>query len=649
MTHLDAPPVRVDSGPRTLRLGRAATFGLAFAAYDLAYILSPYWRMAHSPGLQLILLGVTVLVGVAWAFAAAGGLEIILSARSAWLLSGALVVLGCLNARAITQGIAFRGDEDLHIDRSLKLLIAMSGKRSLVSALLLVTGIIIVVAALYCRAIWQAAVVCLVAVGAQALLLGAYHTPTLITPMRLIRYPLFETWFSVPFSLLAKLVLSTTPPWHGRLTEAVFRATPFFSAVLLAWYGGRKLAPGRPVAQALFALAIGTTPLVYYYSSVTYLEMPAVGMMTVVCFGATALLTGGADAVRRQRGWYALLMIGFLKETALPFLVAFVGCRAALTLLAAYRGDRTWREVCNDLLIGFAVMTPLAVYLFYRSFSPVKRDVSPQLVQLLKGEYYAVLLKAYAQQFGPLALLAVAGVGVMVARRQFAVLFFFAVAFAADAGLHLIDDHAYIGYSRFNLFLLPMAIAAAWHAVDTLCRFTAPVAWGALALVIGGNLALVPIHLDGSKKAGWGQYYFDTTDHSYPYRETIQWINQKHHEDRVLFAGMWFKYPVRLYLRRGMSFDAPSDRNWFGSDDTRSVEAALAQARSDGFTLVVYHLYDMAPPQMHARNMAGFRQVKLFQNAAHALVVYEQMDPSAKGATTAPAKTDAEPPEDAPP
>src|SRR6202035_2565397 len=148
----------------------------------------------------------------------------------------------------------------------------------------------------------------------------------------------------------------------------------------------------------------------------------------------------------------------------------------------------------------------------------VNRGADLHLTQLFDWKYYKVLGKAYTQQFGPLLFLSLAGLGVMLARRRFASLLFFAAAFFADAGLHLADRSIYIGYSRFNLFLLPMALVTAWHAIDALSSVAAPLTWAALGLILYGNWHLAPVNRDGSKKAGWGQYFFDTTDHSYPYQ-----------------------------------------------------------------------------------------------------------------------------------
>jgi hypothetical protein len=647
MTQMDVPlaqmpPVASEPPHRTMRLGRVAVFGLLFAAFDLAFILSPYWRLANAPSHQYALLALTTLMGLRWAYISSGELEIRFSTRSLWLLLLLLVTLALLNARALTQGIAFRGDEELHADRTVKLMAALTGKSAWAAIGLLLTGVVSLgVVVRLCRKHWQAAFVCVAAVGLQLVLLHAFKLPTLIQRERLVRYPLFETWFTLPPVLLAGIAIPLAPPWHNLLCEAVFRMVPFLSAVLLAWYAGKKLSPNpspgrsRPVARVLFALAVGTMPMIFYYSSVAYLELPAVLMMTIVCFGATELLSAEFGEVKRHRAWYALLLIGFLKETALPFLAAFAVCRIAMSLLALWKGKRTWRSLLGDLQLCIAIFVPLAVYLFYRHLGGVKREMSPELGQLLDHSYYAVLAKAYAQQFGPLALFSLGGVIVMLWQRRFAALIFFAAAFAADAGLHLIDNQEFIGYSRFNLFLTPMVIVAAWYAIDALLP---PGAWAGLALVIAVNFSLSPVHLDGSKVADWGQYFFDTTDQSYPYREAIRWLNHQHGDERILFTGLWFKYPIKLYAKKGLRYEESPNSKSHERDDAKAIERALGAAGEDGFDVVVYHLYHRPPPVMKPERMSGFKQIKLFQNSAHALVVYEQQDKSA-GPTTAPGKS----------
>jgi hypothetical protein len=74
-------------------------------------------------------------------------------------------------------------------------------------------------------------------------------------------------------------------------------------------------------------------PLVFYYSSIFYLELPAVCLMFVVCLRIDHLLHSDFNEIRNDPAWYALLLLGFIKETTLPFLIVFVIFRFAILFL----------------------------------------------------------------------------------------------------------------------------------------------------------------------------------------------------------------------------------------------------------------------------------------------------------------------------
>jgi hypothetical protein len=220
----------------------------------------------------------------------------------------------------------------------------------------------------------------------------------------------------------------------------------------------------------------------------------------------------------------------------------------------------------------------------------------------------------------------------MLTRKRYTALMFFVVAFAADASLHLIDQKDFIGYSRFNLFLLPMLIASACYAVETLAGRWRLAAGLMLALVVAADLYprfwFCPFHLDGSRVAQWGDDYggFDTTDHSYPYREAIRWLDEKHPRARIFFTcNKWYEYHVEFYGRKGLRYNlpAPKSRKRHEAD---LVSQALTVAKDEGFDLVVFHLIGLSPPDVSSDNMSGYVQTKVFKNQAHALVIYELKD-----------------------
>ena len=63
---------------------------------------------------------------------------------------------------------------------------------------------------------------------------------------------------------------------------------PFLSSFLLVWIFQKDLSRSRPYRNLVWGLVVASIPLVYYYSSILYLEMPAVVLMLIVCFNLPA-------------------------------------------------------------------------------------------------------------------------------------------------------------------------------------------------------------------------------------------------------------------------------------------------------------------------------------------------------------------------
>ena len=654
MTRTDVPPNLNAIPPRILRLGRTTVFGLLFAVFDLAFILSPYWQAAPHFWQVVMFLGILPL-GLGWAALAAGDVEIRVSKRSLWLLACSILMLAYLSRLALMQSIAFRGDEDWHLARSIQLLEFFVSKYRLAGLGLLFLELAFLGLVRLARNLsWRRIVAaCLILAGIQAAILAAVNGPHGVVQNwdRLARYPFVETWLTVVPALAASLAFKMTPPFHSSYCEAVWRIVPFLSAALLAWLVGAKIPARRPFVRLLTVLAVGTVPLVFYYDSILYLEMPAVLLMSVVCFDAADLLGASSEDLRRRPAWYALLAIGFCKETVLPFLLAFALCRIALRL----RKWEGFRRLEAELA---AVFLPIALFMLFH-WMVRTRSFAADWGQLWVWRNYRLLGRSYIEQFGPLGLLSALGIGVMLARRNYSALLFFSATFFGDALLHLLDEPSFRGYSRFNLFLLPMLLVTAWQAIESLAGLFSPMAWMALGLVIFGNLFFFcPIHPDGSRVALWGDDYggFDTTDHTYPYREAIRWINDKNPPPKVLFAGKRYEYGVDFYVRKRLDFKNPPEKKadrrknkslgqdeeqddpsaasmaaaQVGStpsiyDEAKYLERALQEGQDGGFDAVVYHLHGLTEPRLRSNAMHGYmKNPKTFENESHKLLVFEK-------------------------
>ena len=225
----------------------------------------------------------------------------------------------------------------------------------------------------------------------------------------LLRYPLVNRWLELA-PIQALLPLGTLG-WE----EALFRVPSLLSMIGLAWIVYAYRPEGWPGGGILLALAVATTPVVLYYSSILYLEPAAILLMTICCLDSDRLLREDRNLLWTKGSGIALLLVGFIKETTLPFLVAFVVCRVA---------SRVWRcptvqRVRDEGIVATAVLGPLGAYLLLRvGLDGAGRGHGGNLANLADVGLYALLLRSWVEQFSGLTVLAALGVAVLARRRQ---------------------------------------------------------------------------------------------------------------------------------------------------------------------------------------------------------------------------------------
>jgi len=286
---------------------------------------------------------------------------------------------------------------------------------------------------------------------------------------------------------------------------------------------------------------------------------------------------------------------------------------------------------------------PLAMYILFRNIWAGSLPYVPVPGHLTLHNI-GILLRSYAQQFGPLGALAVVGVGILLWRRRFLLAIFLVTLFIGDAAFHLFDSVQLIGYSRFNLFLLPVVVVAAMIAVDTIPRRFLPFSALLAVCVMGLNLFISPLYADGSKVPNWGDYGFDEAEHYYPYRDAIRWLDRYHPQDRVLVTGLDFSPTLYFYAAdppagprrlaefghftlRMFPFDRTSTWGMRPDNDRARVANDLSAAARDGFKVVLYHVMWGTDPSVMPQP-ARWRLTTVFSTRAACLVVYEQVPPA---------------------
>jgi len=605
----DARPGREASAQVRLRLHRGFVFVLLFAAFGAAYLVCPYWRLPSAAAVRIVLAAATLGLGLAWAWLGCGRVEVRLRRGDlVWLLAlGAVLLL--VNCRPLTVDIPWRGDEDYHIQNVNRVAGFVTARGELAAVVLAVAAAgVLALAWRQAREVNLALAVICGAAGV-AIIVGVSLAAPVVPGIQ--RHPFVSRLVSAVPVLLARPFVGETMP------EMIYRLLPFLAAVLVAWYPTTKLPPAERCVRGLLALSVGTMPLVLNYTSILYLEMPAVFLMLVVCFGAEHLLTCRPGDLRRRPGWYALILLGFIKETVAPFLGAFVLVRLVMRMRRRGPGVARSTVFRRELGPAFCVLLPLGAYLFYRFAFRVKSGFEPSAANAFTPRLYGIVLRSLWEQCG-LALPAAAGGLLLLAyHRRWAVLAFVCAALTFQVAFHLAAvDRGYAGYSRFNLLLVPGIVFAAWRLVARLLRGGRAWPLALLGGCLAANVSMAPINFDGTHRTGWGDSAISTTERYYPYRAAAAYINRHHRPEKVLHAGLVHSYYLRFYLAPEVRYRMLLHKRSHANESVRLREAIEA-AQREGFDMILFQPDTWLLPPIDPGG--GFEVERVFRNAENSL------------------------------
>ena len=587
--------------------------------YTLGFIISPYWRSVETISAMTLLLALTILVGAVWSVLSGNDLQIRIDpTRSRWgFLVILLVISILLNFKPLTSVIPWRGDEDYHISNTLVLASTISTKWLL--ALCAVLFLLVYMA--WRRTRWA------ILVGVF-LLLGVIVFIFLENPLAaikddvLFRYPYINYWFFAFFPKLA-LLLRADP-----YQEVLFRVIPFIAGIALVWVCQMYFVrPEKPV-DLLWGCAVATIPLVYYYSSILYLELPAVLLMTLVCMNIPNLLQEDFPKIKQNPFWYALILVGFIKETTTLFLLGFVGWRFIAFLvkrrIASARMESLRHDLIQEVKIAMATLLPAVLYLFLRTFQMRNRSFSPDIMNLANPAVLHAIEQSLLDQMGAFLILFLAGSLLLLLRKEYLVFGFLASLFLFYPLFYAIDAAGYAGYSRFNLHILPPVLAASGVIIRELTDKKKIFSLILAGAIIFANLWMSPINLDGTKKPFWGNYMADTSEHYYPYREALEWLKTNHGNDRILFTGMHYRYISFAFYFSKIDWEPNHEivLTEKADDQTAAVSEALVNADNDNFDVVLYQIAGNEVPQI--ADSHNFVEEKIFRNDAHMLIVYRR-------------------------
>ena len=572
-----------------------------------------------TPPILLVIIG----VGVLWSYVSAGDIQSSSSIKTCFLLGGLVLGVGALNYRALTSVIPWRGDESTFIVRTRDLMSRVPVEFAILASLFFA----LIVFAVARKSTWM--VVGSVLLEAYTIFGFFQNSPfKRIGAVLLLRWPYVNYWFYAFVPYVAEYVWD---PNH----EFLYRVIPLVSAAGLVWIVVRQLRGSSILVKCLVGFSIATMPIVFYYSSILYIEPLAVLLMVIVCFSADDLLRNDFKVIRHSPGWLALVLVGFIKETVVVFLLCFLACRSVFSLQGLLKRsdidltNKIKSYLMSEVPVFFCVLYPYILYMAFRVYLiDIRggiRSYNPDLTNWFNPALYGITWHSFTVQFAIFFPLFIGGLLLLFWRKDYQLAVFILSVFIAVPLFYGLDTNSqpYIGYSRFNLYVLPPILVGSVAALNQISKWGK--IWGVslVCIAIVMNLAFSPIYLDGTKVPFWGNYVFDTSEHYYPYDQALLWLKNNHGSQRILFSEMFYNYYLSFYFAKfdwhpayGVQLSA---RN---ADEAVALSNALSKADQGGFGLVLYQVKENFLPA--PGSTGDFCLEKIFKTG-HTCCYYSQM------------------------
>ncbi len=576
-------------------------FVFLFSVFILAYVFTPYWMLPTTDYKKSALLIFSICTGVLWSFWGSNQPEIHVKNCSYTALILLTVFIGIINLKTMTSAIPWKGDEDFHIF-TVQLLIPIIRKRFPLLVLLL-----LFIYSGWRKSKWAVVIGCILL---SSIILFNWFSDFYYPPI--LRYPYISRYFQVVLPLIFQ-------PFGGDYYEFSYRIIPFVSSVAISWLVVNATALNT-LSKLLIGLSVATIPVGYYYSSILYLEMPAAVLMLIVCLDIDKLLNDNFDIIGRNLSWYALIIIGFIKETAIIFIFVFIACRLINQIILFFRNNKRTdlnSILKNEIKIVYTVALPLIFYMYYRMAYSGYRSFSPDFSNLFTLEAYTAYARSFAEQFSLFTVLFIGGCIVYIYEKKYGYVSFLIFSILATMSFHIVDNIVYAGYSRFSLFLMPQILAGAVNCINYLIKLEKIRILFIVLPLLTVNLLLSPVNYDGTKKPFWGNYLCDTSEHYYPYPDVLNWLKKKHYSDIIIFSGMDYPYYLKFYFNK---------INWFpeyckiDAKELAAFQKISEQASAEKKFVVVFHESGNNSSFLKEQDMFLFE--KRFVNQAHAISVY---------------------------
>jgi hypothetical protein len=563
-----------------------------------SYIALPYLMIGSGSGFQIPETLVFCTFGFLWILAIGKHQRnYTISITFHWFLLLGLVLFFSLTCASMNHSILWRGDEHYHATsiKFLSEIISNQREQKWLVSLFALSGIWMSAVSSKSSWLWRAMVLIL------ATLIGSSLINESGLENYLVRYPSLVKWIFLGPFLMEQAI-------HPEFSEWSLRVIPWTITGAAFVFIFHKYRTSQPGITAIVSLLCLSTPTFLYYSSVLYPEPLTVFLLLI---GATSLndLDKPFEELIVSPLWFSMVFIGFIKETVLPLILAFV----CLRYLTVFLKERSLRSLIRfeHFRMGIAVLFPLFFYVFLRKLHGDPRSYSPNWEHLIDWELHFMWIRDAFSQFGGTFIAAIVGLGLMVKKRWKEALLGVACAGSIIVFFHM-DYRVNVGYSRFNYLILPFLLVWSAYAIKVLFNHKPylGIAFGT-ALIITNALSY-PFHFDGSRRSDWSLNLMDLYEQSYPFKEAFDMIRTEssHASLDLIYSG--YGYCPDLYLGKGPDYGLKY-REFLSIEDF----AAMGNPKSNRKQFI---LSQEKLPADFARD-----DYQIIQNAAHKLYLYHPL------------------------
>lgn len=534
-----------------------------FFIFSLSFLFSPFWVLFSNSFSRLFAFIIISCLGLSWSYL--NGHKIIFPKLNyyRWPFLIILLIYLLISYAGLNIDLAWRGDEDLYIGKALLWCIYFLAAGLAVSWWHWLIGFfVLITTTLYKKLRKYRAYFVLIG---GSLLLGIKGVPffeeafgyAVKVADNLLVYPTFTRWLTV-IPLLIPFSAQTL------LQESIFRLPAFLSVLLCGYYIFYKLQLKSLSLRVLFTLAVLTIPTLLFYNSILYWEPLLLLPMILVFFNIESLLKLPHHRLKGSLFWYALILLGFLKDTAFIFVLTVIllrGIVQLITLVKLIREEHftdAIKKIKDEIIVCFSALLPIILYMFFRSFFEISESIGYRAYifnyrNLIQPYCYWVFFRSFFEQFSIVFILSIPGFFILLFSKKKLQVIFCLLVLVLSMFFFLGDSLSWIGYARFNLVFLPLFL---YLTIISINKFVVCfdkkyfLSLSAALIIIFIHLFFSPVNYDGSRCDSWGTLLDPTESSFYPYRKTIKWLADNQVVGPVALVGHRYHYRYDFYLKK---------------------------------------------------------------------------------------------------